>query len=86
MIGTTYGTLEKNLNLQTVYYLRDYLKDAGAHVTMTRTKDCHRISLSSRAQLSQSVSADAFVSIHYNSSPTKVSGTLTFFLLNCTIL
>lgn len=78
-VGSTHGTLEKEINLQTAMYLRDYLRDAGAHVTMTRTKDNERPSLSSRAQLSQSVSADAFISIHYNSSPKKVSGTLTFF-------
>lgn len=77
-IGTTYGTLEKDLNLQTAQYLKDYLNSAGAHVTMTRAKD-EKPSLSSRAQLAQSISADAFISIHYNSSPKKVSGTLTFY-------
>lgn len=30
-------------------------------------------------QIGQSVGADAFVSIHYNSSPKNVSGTLTFY-------
>lgn len=79
MVGTTYGTMEKDLNLQTALYLRDYLKAAGAHVTMTRTNSSQRPSLSSRTRLTQSVSADAFVSIHFNSSPKRVSGTLTFF-------
>ncbi|QWU15547.1 N-acetylmuramoyl-L-alanine amidase [Paenibacillus sophorae] len=79
MIGTTYGTMEKDLNLQTALYLRDYLKAAGARVTMTRTQDDERPSLSTRAELAQSVSADAFISVHFNSSPKKVSGTLTFF-------
>ncbi|MDT3427636.1 N-acetylmuramoyl-L-alanine amidase [Paenibacillus forsythiae] len=79
MIGTTYGTLEKDLNLQTALYLRDDLKAAGASVTMTRTRDDERPALFSRAGLAESVSADAFISIHFNSSPKKVSGTLTFF-------
>lgn len=79
MIGTTYGTMEKDLNLQTALYLRDYLKAAGAKVRMTRTKDSQKPSLSSRAQLSQTIGADAFVSVHFNSSPKNVSGTLTFF-------
>ncbi|MFD1775271.1 N-acetylmuramoyl-L-alanine amidase [Paenibacillus rhizophilus] len=79
MIGTTYGTMEKDLNLQTALYLRDYLTAAGARVTMTRTRDAQRPTLSSRARLAPEVSADAFISVHYNSSPKKISGTLTFF-------
>ncbi|MBY9079148.1 N-acetylmuramoyl-L-alanine amidase [Paenibacillus sp. HN-1] len=79
MIGTTYGTMEKDLNLQTALYLRDYLTAAGAKVRMTRTLDSQKPSLSRRAQLSQTIGADAFVSVHFNSSPKKVSGTLTFF-------
>ncbi|WP_025692063.1 N-acetylmuramoyl-L-alanine amidase family protein, partial [Paenibacillus zanthoxyli] len=79
MIGTTYGTMEKDLNLQTALYLRDDLEAAGARVTMTRTRDDERPSLSARSGLAQSVSADAFISIHFNSSPKKISGTLTFF-------
>ncbi|AIQ14526.1 hypothetical protein PDUR_23510 [Paenibacillus durus] len=79
MIGTTYGTMEKDLNLQTALYLRDYLEAAGARVTMTRTRGNERPALSSRAELAQSVSASAFISVHFNSSPKKISGTLTFF-------
>ncbi|AHV99108.1 N-acetylmuramoyl-L-alanine amidase [Paenibacillus sabinae] len=79
MIGTTFGTMEKDLNLQTALYLRDYLTAAGADVTMTRTRGDQRPSLSSRARLAPAVSADAFISVHYNSSPKKISGTLTFF-------
>ncbi|AKG37853.1 hypothetical protein VK70_19125 [Paenibacillus durus ATCC 35681] len=79
MIGTTYGTMEKDLNLQTALYLHDDLEAAGARVTMTRTRDDERPSLSARSELAQSVSADAFISIHFNSSPKKISGTLTFF-------
>lgn len=78
MVGTTYNTLEKDLNLQTALYVRDYLKARGAHVEMTRTGD-QKIALTRRAGLSQSLNADAFVSIHYNSSPKKVSGTLSFY-------
>ncbi|KAA8998795.1 SH3 domain-containing protein [Paenibacillus spiritus] len=79
MVGTTYDTLEKDLNLQTALYLRDDLTAAGAQVTMTRTRDSQKPSLSSRALLSGKVGADAFVSVHYNSSPKNVSGTLTFY-------
>ncbi|ASA26509.1 cell wall hydrolase [Paenibacillus donghaensis] len=78
MIGTTYNTMEKDLNLQTALYVRDYLRDAGARVELTRTSD-QKPTLSRRAGLSAALGADAFVSIHYNSSPKKVSGTLTFY-------
>ncbi|OBZ16283.1 hypothetical protein A8L34_26745 [Bacillus sp. FJAT-27264] len=85
MLGTTYGTLEKDLNLQTAFYVRDYLQAAGARVEMTRTKDV-KPSLAQRAQLGKTLGADAFVSIHYNSSPKKISGTLTFFYSESTDL
>ncbi|MBT2291092.1 N-acetylmuramoyl-L-alanine amidase [Paenibacillus albidus] len=78
MLGTTYNTMEKDLNLQTAFYVRDYLQAAGARVDMTRTGD-QKPSLSRRVQVSESLGADAFVSIHYNSSPKRVSGILTFF-------
>ncbi|WNS42926.1 N-acetylmuramoyl-L-alanine amidase [Paenibacillus sp. MMS20-IR301] len=79
MLGTTYGTMEKDLTLQTSLYLRDYLTAKGARVELTRTREDQKPSLSQRVQTGQRLGADAFVSIHYNSSPKKVSGTLTFF-------
>ena len=45
---------------------------------MTRTTDV-KPELSERVHVSESNHADAFVSIHYNSSEKKTSGTLTFF-------
>lgn len=79
MLGTTYNTLEKDLNLQTALYVRDYLTAKGARVEMTRTRESQRPSLAGRVQTGKSLGADAFVSIHYNSSPKNVSGTLTFY-------
>lgn len=79
MLGTTYNTMEKDLNLQTAFYVRDYLRAKGARVEMTRTRGDQKPTLAQRVQMSHSLHADAFVSIHYNSSPKKVSGTLTFF-------
>ncbi|MCQ4087627.1 N-acetylmuramoyl-L-alanine amidase [Saccharibacillus sp. JS10] len=79
-IGTTYGLVEQELNLKTAMYVRDYLVSRGARVEMTRTDSGQRPSLSSRAQLSASLGADAFVSIHYNSALTSSSnGTLVCF-------
>lgn len=79
MLGTTYDTMEKDLTLQTSLYLRDYLTAKGARVELTRTRGDQKPTLSRRVQLGQQLGADAFVSIHYNSSPKNVSGTLTFF-------
>lgn len=79
MIGTTYGTMEKDLTLQTALYVRDYLTAKGARVQMTRTSAGQKPTLARRVQLATALNADAFVSIHYNSSPKNVSGTLTFF-------
>lgn len=79
MLGTTYNTMEKDLNLHTALYLRDALLAKGARVEMTRTREDQKPTLARRVQMSEALRADAFVSIHYNSSPKKVSGTLTFF-------
>ncbi|OMD38426.1 N-acetylmuramoyl-L-alanine amidase [Paenibacillus odorifer] len=79
MLGTTYNTMEKDLNLHTALYLRDALLAKGARVEMTRTREDQKPTLARRVQMSEALHADAFVSIHYNSSPKKVSGTLTFF-------
>ena len=78
MIGTTYDTKEKELTLSTAQYLKQELTRLGAKVIMTRTTDV-KPELSERVQVSESNHADAFVSVHYNSSVKKTSGTLTFF-------
>lgn len=78
VIGTKLGTEEKTLNLSTSQYLAEELKSRGATVVMTRTKD-EKPSLSGRVQTSQSAGADLFISVHYNSSKKKTSGTLTFY-------
>ncbi|MCQ6560934.1 N-acetylmuramoyl-L-alanine amidase [Paenibacillus mendelii] len=79
MIGTTFKTEEKDLNLQTSLYLADELRSRGAQVVMTRTKDSEKPSLAGRVSISKSAGTDVFVSIHYNSSPKKTSGTLSFY-------
>ncbi|WP_219835492.1 N-acetylmuramoyl-L-alanine amidase [Paenibacillus sp. R14(2021)] len=78
MIGTTYDTKEKELTLSTAQYLKQELARLGATVIMTRTTDV-KPELSERVRISENKRADAFVSIHYNSSVKKTSGVLTFF-------
>ncbi|UVI29775.1 N-acetylmuramoyl-L-alanine amidase [Paenibacillus spongiae] len=79
MIGTTHQTKEKDINLQTSFYLADELRSRGAKVIMTRTKDSEKPSLAGRVSTSKSAGSDVFVSIHYNSSPKSTSGTLSFY-------
>ncbi|MFB9327555.1 N-acetylmuramoyl-L-alanine amidase [Paenibacillus aurantiacus] len=78
MIGKDSETQEKDLNLETAFILADYLRDLGARVVLTRSEDV-KPSLPERVKISENNGADAFVSIHYNSSKKNTSGTLTFY-------
>lgn len=61
---------EKNIALQTAKQLQSLLQKAGAIVILTRSTD-EFLSLSQRVNISHAKHADAFISIHYNSSPSK---------------
>ncbi|WP_276358282.1 N-acetylmuramoyl-L-alanine amidase CwlD [Cohnella caldifontis] len=87
------GTIEKDLNLAIVLYLRDYLQQAGALVTLTRegdydladqgTKGYSRRKtqdLLEREARVKGKKADLAISVHMNSIPSpKWSGAQTFF-------
>lgn len=79
MVGTTYKTAEKTINLSTANILKDRLQALGATVVMTRTKDDQKPELPRRVAISHEAGADAFISVHYNSSNKKNSGILSFF-------
>lgn len=79
VIGSTHKTVEKTINMTTAQYVADELRRAGAQVYLTRTSDKEQPELEGRAEASNKKKADAFVSIHYNASPKKVSGTLTYY-------
>lgn len=78
-IGTKTSIEEKTLNRSTALQLATKLRQRGAKVIMTRTGDNEKPSLADRAAISKANAADAFISIHYNSSIKPTSGTLTFF-------
>ena len=67
--GTTgaSGTLEKELTLRTAKLLYSKLSAAGANVYLTRSSDSF-ITLPSRVYAATANDADAFVSLHYDSS------------------
>ncbi|WP_419881765.1 SH3 domain-containing protein [Peribacillus sp. B-H-3] len=79
--GTTgmRGTLEKNLTLRTALLLSAKLRAAGANVILTRSNDTY-IPLSSRVATAHIHNADAFVSMHYDSTHDElVSGLTTYY-------
>ncbi|MFF2094533.1 N-acetylmuramoyl-L-alanine amidase CwlD [Paenibacillus sp. NPDC058174] len=87
------GIVEKDLNLAIALYLRDYLQQAGAIVTMTREGDYDLASGDTRAYSKRKTEdlqrrvgqikdsgATLAVSIHMNSIPSaKWSGAQTFY-------
>ncbi|MNO76415.1 N-acetylmuramoyl-L-alanine amidase LytC precursor [compost metagenome] len=76
-IGTT-GTREKDFALTMAKKLADRLKGSEVTAVLTRQNDTF-IELSTRAQIANNLKADAFLSIHANSSSTGASGTETFY-------
>ncbi|GGP16686.1 N-acetylmuramoyl-L-alanine amidase [Oceanobacillus neutriphilus] len=70
---------EKTLTLISAKRLEQKLHNKGASVTFTRTDDTY-ISLGQRAVISNSTDADAFISLHYNSSEDQSArGIETFY-------
>ncbi|MGM8212966.1 N-acetylmuramoyl-L-alanine amidase [Virgibacillus sp. W0430] len=74
------GTYEKELTLRIAKGLQSQLTKLGVTSYLTRTKDTY-VSLSSRASLANTINADAFISIHYNSFPDSphVEGISTYY-------
>lgn len=74
------GTFEKNFTYKTSIELKQQLTILGANVLMTRAKD-EFISLGSRSSFANVAGTDAFISIHYNSTPAlpKVTGIGTYY-------
>ncbi len=76
-LGVT--TLEKILTLKTTTSIAEKLKNAGVEVILTRNDDTF-ISLAERTMTSERYQADAFISIHFDSTvdPTA-NGTTTYY-------
>lgn len=77
--ASSFSNLEDNLSLQIAKSLESKLKQKGIQVKMSRTSD-EFISLGERARLANAYGADAFVSIHLNSSSNEgASGIETYY-------
>ncbi|MFJ7744184.1 SH3 domain-containing protein [Peribacillus sp. NPDC097295] len=72
------GTLEKNLTIQTAELLRDKLQAAGAKVILTRSSNTY-VALPSRVSISHIHNADAFISLHYDSTIDEITSGITTY-------
>ncbi|WP_164462216.1 SH3 domain-containing protein [Bacillus sp. FJAT-42376] len=72
------GTLEKSLTMKTARYLEAALESEGANVISTRSSDLY-ISLQSRVRTSHLRAADAFISLHYDSSSSQTVRGMTVY-------
>lgn len=74
------GKYEKTYTLKTVKAIKNRLRRSGAHIILARSND-KDIALGPRSRLSNKVKADAFISIHFDSSSTNntASGTTTYY-------
>ncbi len=88
--GDDYGTnsngnpkfYEKYLNLSTTLIVKAFLEQKGYTVRLTRTNDTF-IPLDERAEFANRLGAQLFVSIHYNSAPSKdAEGLEVFYYLD----
>ena len=59
------GFREAEANLRVALYLRDFLKEAGAIVFMTRTDDSF-VSITDRSKFANKNAVDFFISLHHN--------------------
>lgn len=71
---------EKEVTLKTAQVLASRLQNAGANVVLTRSDD-EFISLNDRVYIANKAKADAFISLHYDSTEERnqMSGTTSYY-------
>ena len=78
-IGPAEDVVEADVNLRVALSLRDYLKQAGANVMLSRETD-KTVPLEARAEQANANNADIFVSIHHNAASNRYTNyTSTFY-------
>ncbi|WP_246940719.1 SH3 domain-containing protein [Bacillus pinisoli] len=75
------GTFEKALTLRAAKLLDEKLRAAGANPVLTRNQDVY-VSLNNRVSLSHYYQADAFVSLHFDSSVYPSANGVTTYYYN----
>ncbi|MES2595629.1 MAG: N-acetylmuramoyl-L-alanine amidase [Verrucomicrobiota bacterium] len=80
------GVIEKDLSLNLARQVKAHLEKAGVRVRMTREKD-RFLELDERCQVATETKADAFVSVHLNTSPAKeIQGIETYYATASTLM
>jgi len=71
---------EKDITLQISRKVKQYLEEAGVTVYMTRSED-RFVALAERVEISNTISPDAFLSVHANALPTnpQMEGLQTYY-------
>lgn len=78
-VGPAGDVVEADVNLRVGLALRDYLKQAGANVIMSRESDVS-VPLEARARQANANKADLFVSVHHNATDNPFTNyTATFY-------
>ncbi len=74
------GLMEKDLNLEMAFMLRDFLEEHGAEIILTRETDVY-VTLARRIEIAVGNDADLFVCIHNNATeePTVIQGSLLLY-------
>lgn len=72
------GYLEKTFNLDITLRVEAILKQKGINVKLTRNSDVF-VGLEERAEMANSWGADLFISIHNNSMPEGIKGSMAFY-------
>ncbi|WP_456278161.1 SH3 domain-containing protein [Bacillus sp. AK128] len=75
------GTLEKTITLRAAKLLDEKLRAAGATSVLTRNQDVY-VSLNNRVSLSHYYQADAFISLHFDSSVYPSANGITTYYYN----
>lgn len=79
------GVREKDYNLDTTLRVAEILRQQGATVLFSRSRDVY-IDLYERTRMANEQNADIFVSIHANANPNPaIAGTSTYFYAPSTI-
>ena len=72
---------EKLLTLDTAFLVEHYLQKMGYRTVLTRTEDIF-VPLKKRSSIANDLDAKVFVSVHYNSAPSKQANGIEVFYYN----
>ena len=77
------GLMEKDLNLEMAYFLKEFLEEHGARTLLTRENDVY-VTLADRIAIARDHDADLFVCIHNNATeqPTAIQGSMALYANN----